>query len=117
MRGISLLEVIIVLIIFTVGVIAVVGIFGIGLAGSIDSENTIISMNLAQKRMEEIRNLDFDTGIINEAKAAVAGFAGFQRQVEVEAPQAGLKQITVTVFWSYKGAESEVPLLSYISKN
>lgn len=116
-QGFTLLEVLVALIILTVGIVSIVGIFSKGIVGSVDAENTAIAMNLAQRRMEEYRNLDFDTGVVNEAKAAVSGFPGFQREVVVAEPQTALKQVTVKAYWSYKGGEVTVPLVTYISKN
>lgn len=119
--GFTLLEILIAIVLFTVGVIAVVWIFSSGLVSSIDAENTTIAMNLAQGKMEEIRNLAF-ASIADEAKAAVSGFSGFQREVEVDDPVGDpttddLKQVTVTVYWTYQGGEVEVPLVTYISRN
>ena len=116
-RGFTLLEILIALIILTVGIVAIVGLFSSGLAGSVDVENMAIAMNLAQRRMEEINNLDFDTGIVSETKAVVSGFSNFQREVVVSEPETDLKQVTVNVYWSYKGDEITVPLVTYISKN
>lgn len=117
MKGFTLLEVLIAIVIFTVGIVTIVGLFSTGLVGSTDAENTTIAMNLAQRRMEEIRNLDFDTGIVNENKAEVSGFSGFQRKVAVTEPQTDLKQVTVTVYWTSKGGEPNVSLVTYVSKN
>jgi Tfp pilus assembly protein PilV len=116
-RAFTLLEILVALVILTTGIITIVGLFSASLVSSVDAENTDIAMNLAQARMEEIRNLDFDTGIVNEARAAVSGFAGFEREVVVATPETDLKQVTVNVFWSYKSSEITVPLVTYISKN
>jgi len=116
-RGFTLLEILIALVLFAAGVVAIVGLFSTGIIGSVDAENTTVAMNLAQARMEEIRNLDFDTGIINEAKADVTDFPGFQREVTVTEPETELKLVTVTVYWTLKGGEVDVPLTTYISKN
>ena len=100
--GFTLLEILITLIIFVLGVVAITGLFSTGLVSSADAENTAIAMNLAQRRMEEIKNLDFDTGIVNEAKAVVSGFPLFQREVAVTEPETDLKQVAVTAYWTFK---------------
>ena len=117
MKGFTLLEILISLVIVTVSIVFISGAFSSSMVGSVDAEKTTVAMNLAQRRMEEMRNLDFDTGIIAEAKADVSGFSGFQREVSVSEPQTDLKQVTVTVYWTYKGDEISVPLVVYISKN
>ena len=55
LAGFTLLEILIALVLFTVGVVVVVGLFGDGLLSSSDAESTTIAMNLAQKKMEEMR--------------------------------------------------------------
>lgn len=119
--GFTLLEVLIALILFTVGVIAVAGFFSSGLFASSDAENTAIAMNLAQRRMEEIKNFTF-ANVVDEAKAAVSGFTGFEREVTVSDPSgaptiADLKDVTVTVYWDVKADEVSVSLRTLISRN
>lgn len=120
-NGFMLFEVLIVAVIIAVGVAVLIGLFGNVLIASSDAENTLIAMNLAQQRMEEIRNLAF-TGITDESKADVSGFSGFQREVALAAPavdpdMSDLKQVTVTVYWTFKGDEISVPIETYISRN
>lgn len=116
-KGFTLLEILIALIIFTTGIIAVLGLFSRGLTGSVDAENTGVAVFLARQRLEEMRNLDFDTGVVSEAKAAVSGFAGFQREVIVTEPQTDLKQLVVNTYWTDKAGEVGTSLTTYISRN
>jgi len=116
MRGFTLLEILIALVLFTVGVVVIAGIFSSGILSSSDAENTAIAMSLAQRRMEEIRNLAY-ADIASEAKDDVSGFSGFQREVTVSEPEAGLKQVIVTAYWTFKGDEIGVPIQTYISSN
>lgn len=124
--GFTLLEILITTVVVTVGVAVLVGLFGSGLVGSTDAENTTIAMNLAQRRMEEIKNLDFDTGIDDEPKEdvnidvdgdGVNDFPGFQREVVVTEPETDLKQVQVFVYWTFKGEEVNVGLVTYVSKD
>lgn len=127
-KGFTLLEILIAFVLFTVGVVVIVGIFSSGILSSSDAENTAIAMNLAQKKMEEIRNIAF-ADIADEPKVAVNidvdgdgenDFPGFEIEVEVDDPPGDpttddLKQVTVTVYWTLKGDVIEVPLVTYIS--
>ena len=114
--GFTLLEILIAVTLFSVGVIVIVWLFSSALVGTVDAENTTIAMNLAQRKMEEIENLAY-ADIADEAKAAVSGFSGFQRDVAVTAPETDLKQVIVTVYWTLSGNEISVPLQTYISRN
>jgi len=115
--GFTLLEILIALVLFTSGVVIITGLFSTGILGSVDAENTTIAMNLAQAKMEEIRNLDFDTEIIDEDRVAVTGFPTFEREVTVSEPETDLKLVRITVYWTLKGGVVDVPLTTYISKN
>ena len=115
-KGFTLLEILVAIVLFTGSVSLIVMLFADALVGSVDAENTTIAMNLAQGKMEEVRNLSF-ASIADEAKAAVTGFAGFEREVMVTTPETDLKQITVKSYWTYKGGEIEVPLVTLIAKN
>lgn len=116
-KGFTLLEALIAVFITSVGIFSVIAVFSAALSGASDSENTAIALRIAEDRMEEIQNLDYATGVINEARAAVPGFAGFERQVAVTEPLTDLKQVIVTVYWQSKGNDITLPLRTYISKN
>ena len=107
------------LVLLAVGVVAIAGFFSYALEGSSDAEYTEVATILTQARMEEIRNIAYDS-IVDEAKAEVAGFPLFQRQVEIDKdvlPVVDLKQVTVTLYWQFKGKEPSEQLITYVSKN
>lgn len=116
-KGFTLLEALIAVAICAVGLFAVIAVLSLAIGGAVDSENSLTALLLAQKRLEEIRNLDYATGIVNEPRAAVSGFTGFERQVAVSEPLTDLKQVTVTVYWRSKGVDVPLSLVTYISKN
>jgi len=120
-KGFTLLEVLVAIVLLVVGVAVLVGLFSNALIGSSDAENTTIAMNLIQGRMEEIRNLGF-SNIIPEPKVDVSGFPGFQRKVTIDDPEGDptvndLKQVTVTVYWTFKGNEVNISAVTYVSRN
>jgi len=107
------------LVLFAVGVVGIAGLFGYALDSSLDAEYTEIAVTLAQARMEEVRNIAY-ASIVDESKAQVTGFPLFQRQIEIDKdvlPLADLKQVTVTVYWQFKGKEVSEQLVTYVSKN
>ena len=115
-RGFTLLEILLTLALFGVGVVGIAGLFGYALDSSLDAEYTETAVALAQAKMEEIRNIAY-ASIANEAKAQVAGFSLFQRQVGVTESPADLKQVTVTVYWQFRNKEVNEQLVTYVSKN
>ena len=108
-KAFTLLEILIAIVILTTGVIAVIWAFNAGMFAATDVENVDLALNLAQEKMETIKDTAY-AGIANEAKAAVSGFPKFQRQVAVTAPLANMKQVVVTVYWNVKNGETSVAL-------
>jgi type IV pilus assembly protein PilV len=117
-RGFALLEILLALLLFSAGLVAIAGLYGTALDSGQDAEQTSIAVNLAQKRMEEIRNLSY-ASIVNESKTAlVSPFTAYSRSVtaaELMNP-VGLKQVTVTVYWNIKGRETSISLVTYVSQ-
>ena len=115
-NGFTLLEILFALLIFTLGTIVIVTLFSSAIINSSDSENTLRAINLAQRKMEDVRNLSF-TSIANEARAIVSGFAEFEDEVGVTEPETNLKLVVVNVYWTFKGDDVTTQLRTYVSAN
>lgn len=113
-RGFTLLEVLLAVLLITFSFAALSQAFSLGLFFSGDDESLLVANNLAQEKMEEIRNKIYSS-IANEAKAAVTGFPVFQREVVVTTPQSSLKQVNVNVYWYNKSSELNTGLVTYVS--
>ena len=113
-KGFTLLEVMMAVVLMVSGFLSLSWAMSVGLFAGGDNENTLIAINLAQEKMEEIRNKSY-ANALNEAKAAVSGFSSFQREVAVSTVQGGLKEVDVNVYWYVKSAEASVGLVSYVS--
>ena len=117
-RGFTLLESLIAVFICAVGLFAVIGVLVTSIGGAVDSENSLTALLLAQRRIEELRNIDYATlKVLTEARAAVSGFTGFERSVATAEAPVDLTRVDVTVYWKYKGADVPVTLTTYMSKN
>ena len=114
MKGFTLLEVLLALLIFTAGFVALSLAIYQGLFVSGTSESELMATNLAGEKMEEIRNQSYST-ISNESRAAVSGFSSYEREVTVSTPITNLKQVTVNVYWFTKDDEMNVSLVTYAS--
>lgn len=113
-KGFSLLEVMLTIILFGTGLAMLLQVVSTCLFVGGQNEDTIIAANLVQEKIEELRNAAYST-IASEVKAAVTGFSAFERQVDVTIPQTGLKQISVTVYWFAKAAETSTNMVTYVS--
>lgn len=113
-KGFTLLEILLTILLVTGGFIVLLQAASIGLFAGGENQNELIAVNLAQEKMEDIRNTAY-ANIGNEAKAAVSGFPAFQREVVFTIPQTGLKLVTVNVYWFAKGSELSTSLVTYVS--
>lgn len=113
-RGFTLIEVLIVVVLFSAGAVVLLEIFSVGLFGGFENENTLIATALAQDKMELVRNSSYGS-IGDEAKAPVTDYPFFQREVVVTTPQANLKQITVNIYWTERTGEIKISLVTYVS--
>lgn len=113
--GFTLLEVLLAIVLISGGFVALLEALSTGLFAGTENENDLVAINLAQERIDEIRNRSY-ANIINEAKAVVSGFSAFQRQVVVTTPQTSLKQVNVTVYWYSKSSELNTSLVTYVSE-
>lgn len=113
-RGFTFLEVLLATTLITVVFTALLEAVSLGLfSGGVD-ESELVAVNLAQEKIEELRNTAY-SGIANEARVQVSGFSAFERGVAVSTVQAGLKQVNVNVYWSAKANEINTSLVTYIS--
>ena len=113
-KGFTLLEVLLAILLFVSTFTVLAQAISVGLSSGGDNENSLIAANLAAEKMEILENTSY-ASIANEAKAAVSGFASFQREVTVTTPITSLKQTTVTVYWNHKSAELSYSLVTYFS--
>ena len=113
-KAFTLLEVTLTVLLMTIGFIILLEALGIGLFAGGENETELAAINLAQERVETLRDLSY-ASIANEAKAVVSGYSQFNREVLVTTPQTGLKQVTVSVYWFTKANELNVSLVTYVS--
>ena len=119
-KGFTFLELLITAVILSVGIAALVAAFSEGVFASSDTAALRTASALAQARIEELRGTPF-ANIVTEARAAVPGFTGFDRQLLVTVSPGGtnvnFKQADVTVYWTIKGGELSTALTTYFVNN
>ena len=114
MKGFTLLEVLLTLLLVVSGFTALSYAISTGLFVSGASETSLIATELAHEKMEQIQNTSYGS-IANESRTAVSGFPSFEREVTVSTPLANLKQVTVNVYWFNKDDELKVDLVTYVA--
>ena len=99
-RGFTLLEVMIALILFALAVIAILNAINTGIFGSGDVENIRAALNVAQTRVETIRNTPL-ASVVNSGPTADTNFPNLSVTVAVSGTDP--KQVGVTVTWHVRG--------------
>lgn len=113
MKGFTLLEVLIATVIFTVGVIVLIWALNSGIYAVSDIENVDLALNIAQGKMEEIKNTAF-AGLSDSGPATDVNFPVFTTTVNVAEAQNPM-QVDVTVNWDVKGGQTGFTLTTLIA--
>jgi Tfp pilus assembly protein PilV len=111
--GYSLVEFVSVMVIIGVGLAAVIQMFEVGLVSDKVVRWRTTALNLAQQEVELTWATPY-ADIVSKSRATVAGFSGYDTAVTVTTPQANLKQIRVTCYWTgLADKEMSVELVAY----
>lgn len=110
--GFTLLEIIVTLVLLAVGVTALAQAFSTGIFASSDIENVDLALNIAQAKMEEIRNTTF-ASISSSGPTADPNFSSYNVTVTVTGTDP--KQADVSVAWNTKGGETSVGLTTLVA--
>ena len=108
-KGFSLIELMVAAAILAFAIFGIFQAYSTGFLGMFDSRDRTVATNYVQEKMEELKNVDFDT-IVDEASSQIVGDIKFSRNVNVEyidgstnliaAGPTNLKRVTTTVNWA-----------------
>lgn len=112
-KGFTLLEVMIALVVLTLGVIGIMWAFSTGMYATTDVENVDLALNIAQAKMEEIKNTQFAT-LADSGPTADPNFSKFNTTVNVAEGQNPM-QVDVTVAWTVKGGQTSIALTTLMA--
>jgi prepilin-type N-terminal cleavage/methylation domain-containing protein len=111
-KGFTLLEMLVTVVLLTVGITSILQMISMAMFADTNLENVTIARYLAQEAMEEIKDAasysDIDS--FASARSSLTGdFADFDREVAVSGDP---KQADVTVYWTVKGQDQNVELVT-----
>lgn len=115
-NGFTLLEVMLAMFLFTVGIVSIIRVFNTGLIASSDVENVDLALNIAQKKMEEIKNTPF-ASLADSGPAAADSmfpFSNFNVTVDVTEGQNPMP-VNVAVNWNVSGGTASVNLATLVT--
>ena len=114
-RGFTIIEVLIAIVILSIALLGMAGLTMGIMAGNDHSKLSTTAVTLAQDKMEEVRRLGY-SGIpstdttATENYSAISGYPLFKRTTVtvVDSPSAGMKTVTVTVYWNSDARSAEL---------
>lgn len=98
-KGFTLLEVMLATMLFVFAFLPVVDLYSTGLAGSEDSEGLTLSLQTAQKKMEEIIGLGYNVIPVGVQKIELQGLPVYENVIGVEMENSNGVATVVQVFF------------------
>jgi len=106
-------EVLITMFLLSIGVLGIQRAYEVGVKAGLDIENVEIAMNLAQAKMEELKDTAFES-LADSGPTADAVFTDFYVTVNV-AEGTNPMQVDVTVTWTSTGDQGSFALSTIIA--
>ncbi len=128
-QGFTLIEILIAIILVATGLMVLMQVMSVAIVADSDLEYSLIALNLANEKLEELKDDDYDDPNLDPAsspftEASISGFDFVdQRQWTVDYVDAnlntsvsdtGLKDVTVEVQWTQKGGTQSVSVETLI---
>jgi len=115
-QGFTLVEVLVALFILVVGILGTIAVTATVMSGNSLGKRMTTASTLAQYKMEELKNTDYDSLASSTSSETVEEL--YSRSWTVSAadtPAAGMKTVEVTVSFSWQGATRTVTLKTIVA--
>lgn len=115
-RGFTLIELLIAIILTTGGLIVLMRMMSIGIFADSNLEYRLTAVNLANEKMEELKNTVFGSISAGTETGSAIGFDFVDnRVVSVTETETDLKDVKVEVQWTQKDNQESVEVETYIA--
>lgn len=111
--GFTLLEILITTVILSAGIVAIAWAFSTGMFAATDIENTDLAINIAQAKMEDVKNTPFGS-LADSGPTPDPNFTNFNVAVNV-AENTNPMQVDVTVTWQVKNQDVSITLTTLVA--
>ncbi len=114
-KGFSLLEILVAITVLSIGLLGMAGLTTSIIHGNMLSNKVTTATTLGQDRMEHFRRLGYSTTpaadtTTTEGYNSISNYSSYKRVsfIDVNSPSAGMKTITVTVYWNSDAGSVEL---------
>lgn len=118
-KGFTLIELLIAIVLIVTGLVTLMGTMSVGIYADASLESSFIALNLANEKMEELKDTAFGSISTGTETGSSIGFDWLdQRVVSIDEPYGPnlLKDVTVTVQWTQKGSTQSVAVETLIAE-
>ncbi len=116
MRGVSLIELIVTLGLLVVVAVGVFGLYVNGIRAGLHAQGLAASSALAQARIETLKSELLPHVLPGGAEPGATRISGYTESVEASEPSRGLRQLGVTVFWTWRGQGRQTTLTTIVAE-
>ncbi len=114
-----MIELLIAIILTVSGLMALMHMLGLAIFADSDLEYSLTSLNLANEKLEELKDYDYNDPNLDPGTHTESSIPGFSwvddRVVTVSEISTDLKDVQVDVRWTQKGGQQSVNLRTYIA--
>lgn len=118
-QGFTLVELLIAIILAASGLMVLIQLMGIAIFADSDIEYSLIALNLANEKLEELKDDGYSHANLNTGTHTESSISGFDfvddRIVTVSEVNTDLKDVQVEVRWTQKGGQQSVNVRTYIA--
>jgi prepilin-type N-terminal cleavage/methylation domain-containing protein len=115
-QGFTLIELLIAIVLAAGGLMVLMQLMGVAIFADSDLEYSLTALNLANEKVEELKDTPFDDIIDGNESGSAMGFEWIDdRVVDVNEVKTGLKDVQVEVRWTQKGGQQSIKVRTYIA--
>ena len=114
MRGFTLIELVVTLGLLALLAAAIFGFYVNGIRASQHAQGLAVATGLAQAREEMLKSGPPDEAIRAETEVRTTNIPGYLEKLEVIEVAPGLRQITVTIIWTWRGQPRQTTLTTIV---
>ncbi len=112
-----MIELMITIILAASGLMVLMQLMSVAIFADSDLEYSLISLNLVNEKLEELRDSDYSI-VISETESSIAGFPWVDdRVVMVSEVDPNLKDVQVEVRWTQQGGQQSVNVCTYVAND